>query len=294
MAKLVNSSGRPHSGQVAHSVVGIVVDNVDPDELGRVQIKFPTLHEQPISFWLRQVAPNAGEERGLYALPEIEDEVMVAFLNGSQNIGVILGQFWNGVDKPPKEAVNGLASQSRNLWVGSWSTDEFQQGSSDHQANDRRFWRSRSGHLFGFDDTDGQETIQMWDKTGDLALIFDSKDGRIILANNKGDIHIRAKKDLYLEAGKNAKFKVGENYDFEAGKEGKIKYGMDFSFEAGMNAKHKAGMAYEMKAGTDLKGEGGTNAEIKGGIGFTGQGGMTADLKSGGATGVQGAIVKIN
>ena len=61
------------------AVVGIVTDNVDPDELGRIQVKFPTLHEEPLSFWLRQISPNAGAERGLYALPEIDDELAKGF-----------------------------------------------------------------------------------------------------------------------------------------------------------------------------------------------------------------------
>ena len=68
MAKLVDAAGRPHSGVVSYPVVALVVDNDDPDELGRVQVKFPTLHEEPISFWLRQVSPNGGKHRGMYAL----------------------------------------------------------------------------------------------------------------------------------------------------------------------------------------------------------------------------------
>ncbi|MFK7929161.1 MAG: phage baseplate assembly protein V, partial [Myxococcota bacterium] len=272
----------------------LVTDNDDPDELGRVQVKFVTMHEEPLSFWLRQASPNAGEERGLYSTPEVDDEVLVLFINGSQDIGVIVGQFWNGVDKPPKEAVNGLASQSRNLWKGDWSKDEFKEGSSDDADNDRRFWRSRSGHIFGFDDTAGEETVQMWDKSGELALIFDTADSRIILSNNKGDIHIRAKKDLYLEAGKNAKFKVGKDYTFEAGMNGKVKYGQNYTFEAGMDAKHKAGMNYEMKAGIDFKGKGGVNATIEGGVAFTGKGGISGDLKGGVSASVKAAIVQIN
>src|SRR5678815_571610 len=100
MAKLTDFLGRPFSGTVPTAVVGLVTENVDPDELGRVKVKFPTLHEEPQSFWLRIASPNAGKERGLYAVPEKEDEVLVLFMQGSQDVGLIIGQFWNGKDVP--------------------------------------------------------------------------------------------------------------------------------------------------------------------------------------------------
>lgn len=294
MAKLVDATGRPHSGVVSYPVVAIVVDNDDPEELGRIQVKFPTLHQEPISFWLRQVSPNGGKHIGMYALPEIDDEVLVVFMNGSQDIGVIVGQFWNGKDVPPVEAKGGLDSKSRTINKGKWSKDVYAAGSSDDADNDRRFWRSRSGHIIGFDDTSGKETIQVWDQTGQLALIMDSKDGRIILSNNKGDIHIRTAKNLFFEAGMDAKFKVGKNYEFEAGMNTKVKTGMNYEFEAGMNAKHKAGMNYDVEAGLNYKAKGGLTAKIEGGLSFNAKGGMQAELKSGLLTTVKGSFVMIN
>jgi len=294
MAKLVDAAGRPHSGVVPYPVVALVVDNDDPEELGRVQVKFPTLHEEPISFWLRQISPNAGKERGQYALPEVDDEVMVLFMNGTQDIGVIVGQFWNGKDVPPKEAIGGLDSVSRTMWKGKWSKDGYAAGSSDDADNDRRFWRSRSGHIIGFDDTKGKETVQVWDKSGQLGLIMDSKDGRIILSNNKGDIHIRTAKNLFFEAGMDAKFKVGKNYEFEAGMNTKFKAGMNHEFKAGMNAKHDAGMNYDIKAGLGFKAKAGLTAKIEGGLTFNAKGGLQAEMKGGLMAVVKGAFVMIN
>lgn len=294
MPQLVGQAGRPHSGQMPYPVAALVEGNDDPDELGRIQVKFPTLDSQPISFWIRQASPNAGLERGLYALPEIGDEVVVVFLQGNHNVGIIIGQLWNGEDKPPKEAKSGLSSQSRNLWKGKWSKDEFDPGSSDDADNDRRFWRSRSGHIIGMDDTDGKETVQVWDKTGDLAFIFDSKDARIILANNKGDIHIRAKNDLFLEAGNNMKVKVAMDYETEAGMNTKWKAGQNHDFKAGMNAKFEAGMNYDIKAGMNLTQKAGMNAAIEGGLNFNAKGGLIAELKGGALAVVKGSFVTIN
>ncbi len=293
MAKLVDSSGRPHSGIVSYPVTAIVVDNDDPDELGRIQVKFPTLHGEPLSFWLRVASPNAGKERGFYSLPEKGDEVLVIFMNGSQDIGVIMGQFWNGEDILPEEAKGGLDARG-SLWSGKWSSDDYAKGSSDDADNDRRFWRSRSGHIIGFDDTSGKETVQVWDKSGALSLIFDSKDKRIILSNSSGDLHIRTAKNLFFEAGMDAKFKVGQNYEFEAGMDTSFKAGMNHTFEAGMDAKFKAGMNYEIEASMNYKAKGGMQASVEGGMTFSAKGGMQAELKGGAMATVKGGMVMIN
>lgn len=292
MAKLTDASGRPHSGVVPYPVPAIVVDNDDPDELGRIQVKFPTLHQEPISFWIRQISPNAGKERGMYALPEIDDEVLVLFMLGSQDIGVIIGQFWNGVDVPPKEALSAMPGAGK-LYKGKWSSDDFAEGSTDDADNDRRFWKSRSGHLFAFDDTDGSETVQIWDKSHKLALVFDTSNERIILSNSSGDIHIRAKNDLFLESGNDMKVKVGNDYITEASMNTKWKAGMEHTFEAGTAAKHKAGTSYEIQATTDFKAKGLT-ASVEGDTTGTFKGGLSATLDGGASCTVKGGMVAIN
>ena len=231
MAKITDSHGRPHSGVVPFTVVALVEDNVDPDELGRIKVKFPTLHEEPISFWLRQISPNAGKERGLYALPEKEDEVLVLFLQGSQDVGIIIGQFWNGIDKPPPEAKDKMPKPGDQDTGASWSTDKFSEGSQDLEKNDRRFWKSRSGALMVFDDTDGKESVHLWDKDHNLSLVFDTAEKRIILANKAGDLHIRTKKNLFLEAGETIKIKAKQDIIGEAGQKMNLKAGqqMDIS-----------------------------------------------------------------
>jgi len=294
MAKLVDTYGHAPSGVIPYAVPALVVDNVDPDGYARIQVKFPTLGGEPISFWLRQVSPNASKEFGLYALPEKNDEVLVIFMNGSHDVGVIIGQFWNGVDLPPKEAKGGLDSVSRTMWKGGWSKDGYAAGSTDTKKNDRRFWRSRSGALIGFDDSAGKETIQIWDKSGQLALLFDSKEGRIVLSNNKGDVHIRTAKDLYLEAGMNMKLKVGKNVDVDIGMNSKWKVGQNHDFKAGMNIKTEAGMNADHKAGIGYKAKGGVSMELEGGVSAKMKGGATAEVAGGAMTTVKGGVVMIN
>ena len=293
MAKLTDVMGRPHSGMIPWAVVGIVTDNVDPDELGRIQVKFPTLHEEPLSFWIRQISPNAGKERGIYALPEIEDEVMVLFMQGSHDVGVIIGQFWNGVDIPPQECKDAMpgpgdtAAQER-------STDEFSDGTKNLDKNDRRFWKSRSGHLIVLDDSDGSETVQIWDQTHTLSLVFDSADSRILLTNSSGDIHIRTQTDLYLEAGNDIIYTAGNNMDGLIHNDWNLKVDMNYTMDTGMDVSEKAGMNFAMEAGMDLTGKASLNCKLEGSVNFEAKGGVQGKLEGSAMAVVKGGVVMIN
>ena len=66
------------------------------------------------------------------------------------------------------------------------------------------------------DDTSGKESIQIWDGTHTLAMIFDSADSRILLTNTVGDIHVRTKQDFYLEAGRDIFVRAGNNISGES------------------------------------------------------------------------------
>src|SRR5262249_32941760 len=77
--------------------VGIVTDNKDPEGDYRVRVKFPTLPGDDQSWWCRIATFGAGSAgRGMFALPEVDDEVLVAFLHGDFNQPVILATMWNG------------------------------------------------------------------------------------------------------------------------------------------------------------------------------------------------------
>lgn len=297
MASLTDQSGRPFSGLVSHAVVGIVDDNVDPDRLARIRVKFPTLPPhadgEEKSWWLRIASPNAGKERGFYALPEIGDEVLVLFLQGTHEEGVIIGQFWNGEDKPPTEAEDGMPGSGKTDTGGKKSKDKFADGSTSIDDNDRRFWRSRSGHLFVFDDTSGSETIQVWDGAHKLAFVFDTSNERIILSNSGGDIHIRAKNDLYLEAGNDILYQAGNNVEGDAGTDFKLKAGANYSIESGADTKIKAGANLKAEAGANLDLKAGANLTISG-VMVEAKGSATAKVEGSATCTVKGGMVMIN
>jgi phage protein D len=81
-------------------VVGVVTQNEDPDNMGRVRIKYPALGDDVEGWWARLAAPGAGKGRGQLMMPIKDDEVLVAFEHGDIQHPYILGSLWNGSDTP--------------------------------------------------------------------------------------------------------------------------------------------------------------------------------------------------
>lgn len=81
-------------------VVGIVTNNDDPEQSGRVRVRYPTLEDTEEGWWARVVAPGAGLSRGFVTLPKIGDEVLVVFEHGDERHPYVLGSVFNGQAKP--------------------------------------------------------------------------------------------------------------------------------------------------------------------------------------------------
>jgi phage protein D len=160
----VSAGGPPIYGVV----VAQVTNNDDPDELGRVKLKFPWLADGYESDWARMTQLGAGPDSGAVFLPEVNDEVLVAFEFGDVRRPYVLGSVWNGVDRP--NLGNHLV---------------------DNGAVRRRGFVSRRGHRFVFFDDESKSGI---------ALL--TSDGRIRLALNEteGEVHLVCEGTVVLEA----------------------------------------------------------------------------------------------
>lgn len=88
--------------QIRGVALAVVLDNVDLEGEGRVQLQLPWL--PGFEPWARVVAPVAGRGRGLWLIPQVGDEVLVAFDGGDVNSPYVLGALWNGTDTPPTQS----------------------------------------------------------------------------------------------------------------------------------------------------------------------------------------------
>lgn len=187
-------------------MVGIVTNNEDPDGLGRVKLRFPWLSEEHESNWARVLSPMAGNDRGLYTLPEVDDEVLVAFEHGRVEFPYVLGSLWNGKDKPP--------------------------GKNDDGKNNVRALKSRSGHTISLDDTDGEEKIEIVDAKGKESLVFDTAkntititaDKDVVIESKNGKVQITAKAGVEIKSQDGpAKLEAGGNVDVKSGAQVNVK-----------------------------------------------------------------------
>lgn len=91
--------------QINGVVIGVVTSVDDPEAQGRVKLTFPWLDDNHDTDWTRIAAPMAGGGRGAFFMPEVGDEVLVAFEHGDVRFPFVVGFLWNGQDAPPADHV---------------------------------------------------------------------------------------------------------------------------------------------------------------------------------------------
>lgn len=150
---------------------GIVTNNHDPQGLGRVKIKFRWLSEKNETDWVRMATLMAGPQRGSFFLPEVGDEVLVAFEHGDINYPFVIGVLWNGRDKPPETNQNNK-NNIRMFRSRSGHELIFNDDSSGHR--EKIEIHTRGGHKIVLDDSAGEEKIEIVDKNGNNKISMDS------------------------------------------------------------------------------------------------------------------------
>jgi uncharacterized protein involved in type VI secretion and phage assembly len=80
-----------------------VLDNRDPESLGRVLVHVPGLDDLKGTrgLWARVATMMAGLDRGTWFMPDVGDEVLVAFERGDPRAPYVIGALWNAKAQPP-------------------------------------------------------------------------------------------------------------------------------------------------------------------------------------------------
>ncbi|MGM0578101.1 MAG: phage baseplate assembly protein V [Myxococcota bacterium] len=244
-------------------VIGVVTDNVHPEGEYRVKVKFPWIRstdagddEDFLSSWARISTPMAGLERGIWFLPEVDDEVLVMFEHGDVRRPVVIGSLWNGKDLPPVQGIGTPPEDSTDpMGVGLAIPDACKDTKEGNGRNRARFIYSRSGHLLLFDDSDeeseekvvlktkrghtivlndksGNENIAIYDSKGDDYLYIDETNKKITLESKNGDIDILCKSGTLNIEAKDIKTKSSKTQQHESGSTWKQKAGSSMDIEA--------------------------------------------------------------
>jgi len=143
-------------------VIGIVKE-IDPT-LGRIKVDFPLLKPPQRSNWAPVASLLGGKKRGVFFMPEIDDEVLLAFDQGDFDHPYVLGFLWNGADPSPES--NG---KNRVIVTPGGHTLRFE----DSDGEKRTILRSSGGQEIILDDKD--QSIQL--RGGGRALLM--KDDKV-------------------------------------------------------------------------------------------------------------------
>jgi phage protein D len=168
-------------------VVGQVTDVRDPENQGRVKLRYPWLSDGYVSDWARTVQPGAGAKRGAVVLPEVNDEVLVAFEMGDLRRPYVVGGLWNGMDPAP------LGDNLVDASTG---------------AVRRRGFVSKLGHCLVFLDDDADSGVAVLSADRGLRIALDATGTTIHVASN-GKVEIEGDADVTVKAGANLKLQAG-------------------------------------------------------------------------------------
>ncbi|WP_420328415.1 phage baseplate assembly protein V [Mameliella sp.] len=141
----------------------IVTDLADEDGQGRVRVRLPWAidadggHEA----WARMSTLFAGPDRGSWFMPDVDDEVLVAFGGGDPRHAFIIGGLWNGQDTPHEEMDSSSENNIKSI-------------------------RTRNGVKVTLDDSSGSEEMILETPAGQKITLHDSEAG-ITLEDSNGN-----------------------------------------------------------------------------------------------------------
>lgn len=148
----------------------LVTDVVDPEGLGRVKIALPWSPDTAgarYETWARLATFMAGNNRGSWFIPDVDDEVLIVFEGGDPRRPYVIGSLWNGKDKPP-ESMDGAGK------------------------NFKKVLRSRNGVKLTMDDNDGREQFILETPGGQKLTLKDGPGAVEIVDSNGNSIKMEA------------------------------------------------------------------------------------------------------
>jgi phage protein D/phage baseplate assembly protein gpV len=216
--------------------IGQVSDAADPEKAGRVKLTFPWLSADYVSDWARTVQSGAAKDRGWQVLPEVGDEVLVAFEQGDFRRPTVVGGLFNGVDTMPRGPMDLVDGGTGKI--------------------NRRSIVSRLGHRVDLVDASGKEGVRVTTTDEKLKLIMDHSgttitlhaDGKVVIEGTQGVTIDSASANMELKGNQIALKATGGITVDGGGGAVDVKAGSQLSL-TGVSAKLEGSGTTEVKGG---------------------------------------------
>lgn len=156
-------------GQFYGVYPALVTDLADPDSQGRVRVRLPWAPDGDAGYeaWARMTTLFAGADRGSWFIPDVDDEVLVAFAGGDPRFPFVIGGLWNGSDAPHEEMDGGGENNIKSI-------------------------RSRNGVKVTLDDSQGSETLMLETPGGQSVTLKDGPGSIEIVDSNGNSVKLEA------------------------------------------------------------------------------------------------------
>ena len=214
---------------------GVVTQNKDPDNLGRIKVRLPWLDggDKDQTHWAQLLTPMEGKKFGWYTLPDIDDVIVIAFIGGEMHQPVVVGGVWSKTDNSPEPNEDG--------------------------KNNFRGYRSRSGHRLILDDTDKTKVV-LADKTGknmvgignfakagagpntcavykppmagDTGVSISSMEGNLEITCKDGTLKVEAQQHIKINAKTTIDVKAGKDIKMDGSSAAKVTAGSPSNWDA--------------------------------------------------------------
>ena len=169
------------AGWMQAAYLARVVDIADPERRDRVQVRlhaFDDADGQDAPLWARVVCPFAGADRGAFLMPDVDDEVLVVFVQGDPRHPLVVGGLWNGASAAPASLSGG--------------TNRFKR------------IRSKNGVVVTLDDQQGQEQLVLETPAGQKVTLSDGP-GKVRVEDSNGNSLVMEASGITLTAAAQVK-----------------------------------------------------------------------------------------
>ena len=214
-SSISSSSGQYSRIQGLH--IGIVTDIMDPLGEGRVKVRLPLVNPNDAGIFARVATLDAGNNRGTFFRPEIDDEVIICFINDDPSHPVILGMVHSSAKTTPMQP---------------------------EESNDKKGYVSRSEIKITIHDGDKSIVIET---PGERKFTMDDTAGIIQVEDASGNIMTMDSSGIVLESPKEIMLKAGTTLSFAAPE-------IAIKADAKISAEAAAGLSLKSNGTTDLEG----------------------------------------
>jgi uncharacterized protein involved in type VI secretion and phage assembly len=251
-----------------HKIYGVctakVTDNKCPEGLYRVKVRYPMqVNGAPggeTSHWARIVTFGAGLNRGMYVLPEVGDEVLIAFDHGDIAHPFVIGSLWDGQENKTLQNFSDPVGERKfpNKEQDSKNNLRFYKSRAGHYLEfhddkddkvQRVSLRTKQGHHLLLDDKNGALKAELRDAKDENYLLLDTQNKKITLETKTGDMLIKAKNTIDIQC-KTLNVKSDQETNFDAGSNWNMKAASNMKLTAGGTGNVEASGTMTIKGST--------------------------------------------